>query len=80
MSAPTPVPTRRQTLGLLAAPAILSLVRPARAAGTKKIAFTLPFLPEGPNLICYVAKANGYWADAGLDVDISRGFGSVAAA
>ena len=69
--------TRRATL--LAAPAILAFGQ-GRAAELKKISFTLPFLPEGPNLIAFVAKANGYWSDEGLDVDIARGFGSVAAA
>ncbi len=69
--------TRRASL--LAAPAILAFGH-GRAAELKKVAFTLPFLPEGPNLIAFVAKANGYWAGEGLDVDIARGFGSVAAA
>jgi ABC-type nitrate/sulfonate/bicarbonate transport system substrate-binding protein len=64
---------------LLAAPAIL-LGGHGRAAELRKVSFTLPFLPEGPNLIAFVAKANGYWAAEGLDVDIARGFGSVAAA
>jgi ABC-type nitrate/sulfonate/bicarbonate transport system substrate-binding protein len=35
---------------------------------------------EGSNLVAYVAKAKGYWDEAGLDVHISRGYGSVAAA
>lgn len=49
-------------------------------AATKKVTFTLPWVPEGGNLFAYVAKANGYWEKAGLDVTISRGYGSVAAA
>ena len=69
--------TRRAAM--LAAPAILALGH-GRAAEAKKVSFTLPFLPEGPNLIAFVAKANGYWMEEGLDVDIARGFGSVAAA
>lgn len=69
--------TRRAAL--LATPAILMLGQ-GRAAELKKVSFTLPFLPEGPNLIAFVAKANGYWSEEGLDVDIARGFGSVAAA
>ncbi|MEJ1975820.1 MAG: ABC transporter substrate-binding protein [Acetobacteraceae bacterium] len=72
--------SRRSALGLLAAPAILSATRGGRAADLKKVSFTLPFVPEGPNLIAYVAKAKGYWAAEGLDVSIARGFGSVAAA
>ena len=69
--------TRRAAV--LATPAILALGH-GRAADLKKVSFTLPFLPEGPNLIAFVAKANGYWSEEGLDVDIARGFGSVAAA
>jgi DNA-binding MarR family transcriptional regulator len=37
-------------------------------------------VPEGPNLITFVAKANGYWSKAGLNVDIAKGTGSVGAA
>jgi len=68
--------TRRTALGLAAAAAVIS--RRARAA--KPVSFTLPWVPEGANMIAYIAKENGYWADAGLDVTVSRGSGSVAAA
>ena len=74
------MPTTRLTRrALLAAPALLTLGH-GRAAELKKVSFTLPFLPEGPNLIAFVARANGYWAEEGLNVDIARGFGSLAAA
>lgn len=66
--------TRRATLGLLALPTI------AGAQALKKVSFTLPWVPEGPNLIAFIAKANGYWAEEGLDVDIARGTGSTVAA
>jgi ABC-type nitrate/sulfonate/bicarbonate transport system substrate-binding protein len=50
-------------------------------AQTKKdIKFTLPWVAEGSNMVAYVAKANGYWAKHGLNVEIARGFGSNAAA
>ncbi|WP_428492066.1 ABC transporter substrate-binding protein [Rhodopila sp.] len=62
----------------LAAPFILS--HRLRAAPSRKIRLTLPWVAEGSNAVAFVAKANGYWADAGLDVEISRGYGSVAAA
>jgi NitT/TauT family transport system substrate-binding protein len=61
---------------LLAAPAIIK----ARAQGKRSVTFTLPWVAEGSNLVAYVARANGYWDAAGLDVKITRGFGSVAAA
>lgn len=72
-------PTRRTALGLLAgATAVLARPRPARAA--KAVSFALPWVPEGANMIAYIAKENGYWSEAGLDVTVSRGSGSVAAA
>ena len=52
----------RATRALLAAPAILVLGL-GPTAELKKVSFTLPFLPEAPNLIAFVAKANGYWAE-----------------
>lgn len=65
-------------LGLGAAAAAAAVPRRARAA-TRPVSLTLPWVAEGSNLFVYVAKANGYWSDAGLDVTISRGYGSVAA-
>ncbi len=74
------MPSRRAllTMAALAAPAILS--RRPRAAPVRKVKLTLPWLAEGSNVYAFVARANGYWADAGLDVEISRGYGSTAAA
>jgi ABC-type nitrate/sulfonate/bicarbonate transport system substrate-binding protein len=70
--------SRRAILGAtaVAAPVVLS----RRVLAARKVRLTLPWVAEGSNVVAFVAKANGYWADAGLDVDISRGFGSVAAA
>lgn len=71
--------TRRATLGLAAGAAALA-TRPRRARAAKSVSFTLPWVPEGANMIAYIARENGYWSDAGLDVTVSRGSGSVAAA
>jgi hypothetical protein len=69
--------TRRTVLSTaLAAPFIST----GRAQALRKVKFTLPWVAEGSNAVAFVAKANGYFAEAGLDVEISRGFGSVAAA
>jgi NitT/TauT family transport system substrate-binding protein len=70
--------SRRAVLAapLLAAPAIIS----ARGQTKRPVTFTLPWVAEGSNLVAYVAKERGYWDAAGLDVTISRGNGSVAAA
>lgn len=71
--------TRRMTLGLAASAGIMA-ARTRRAGAAKPVSFTLPWVPEGANMIAYIARENGYWADAGLDVTVSRGSGSVAAA
>ena len=73
--------TRREMLrtAAMAAAAAGGLASPA-IAQQRSVAFTLPWVPEGPNLNTFVAKANGYWSKAGLNVDIAKGTGSVAAA
>jgi len=73
------MPTRRTILtSALAAPFIIPTL--GRAAPLKTVKLTLPWVAEGSNAYTFVAKANNYWSDAGLDVQISRGYGSVAAA
>jgi len=60
----------------------LGVTRPMLVyAQTKKdVKFTLPWVAEGSNLVAFVAKGQGLWEKHGLNVDIARGFGSVAAA
>ncbi len=71
--------TRRTILkAALAAPFVIPDL--SRAQPLRKVKFTLPWVAEGSNAVAFVAKANGYWSEAGLDVEISRGYGSVAAA
>ncbi len=53
--------------------------RPARAA-TRTVTFTLPWLAQGNSLFTYVGRAKGFFSKRGIDLKISRGFGSVAAA
>jgi ABC-type nitrate/sulfonate/bicarbonate transport system substrate-binding protein len=62
-----------------AAPGI-ALPRLVYAQSKKEIRFTLPWVAEGSNLFTFVAKGMGFWDKHGLDVDIARGSGSVAAA
>jgi NitT/TauT family transport system substrate-binding protein len=50
------------------------------AQTTKDVKFTLPWVAEGSNLIAFVAKGQDLWAKHGINVELSRGFGSVAAA
>jgi ABC-type nitrate/sulfonate/bicarbonate transport system substrate-binding protein len=63
--------------GAIAAPAFL---RTVNAQGVQKLKFTMSWLPEGTFAYVYVAKTQGFWKDKGLDVDVSRGFGSLASA
>jgi len=76
--------SRRRLLGAagIAISGIGGLARPRLvfAQNTKPVKFTLPWVAEGSNLFAYAAKGMGFWEQHGLDVDIARGSGSVAAA
>lgn len=76
--------TRRGFIGsMLVAPTVLAapaIITSAHSQEKRKISFTLPFLAEGGNSYAYAAKGMGYWDELGLDVSISRGYGSIAAA
>jgi NitT/TauT family transport system substrate-binding protein len=74
------MPSRRTILRGTALSAPFLLSKRLRAASMRKVRLTLPWVADGSNGYAFVAKANGYWADAGLDVEITRGYGSVAAA
>lgn len=66
--------TRRAALvTMLAAPAI------ARAQSAA-IKLTLPWLAQGATAYAFIAKEMGAFSRRGLNVDVTRGFGSVAAA
>ena len=41
-----------------------------------KVTLTLPWLPIGSYAAFIVARENGYWKERGLDVEVSRGYGS----
>src|SRR5258708_38767331 len=72
-------PSRRAVLGASAAAGAFPLVRGAAAQTPRKVTLTLSWVAEGASAYPYVAKSKGYWSEAGLDVDIVRGYGSVAA-
>ncbi len=55
-----------------------ALPRPAIAA-MRTVKFTLPWLAEGTSLFLIAGKAKGIYARHGIDIDISRGYGSMAA-
>ncbi|HEX3952733.1 MAG TPA: ABC transporter substrate-binding protein [Stellaceae bacterium] len=50
------------------------------AQNKKAVKFTLAWVAEGSNLFAFVAKGMGFWEKHGLDVDIARGSGTIAAA
>lgn len=45
-------------------------------SGTSSVHFTLSWIPKGQVSPVFVAQDKGYWADKGLSVQISRGYGS----
>jgi ABC-type nitrate/sulfonate/bicarbonate transport system substrate-binding protein len=72
--------TRRSFLhaaGVAAAATILP--SQSHAQTLRKVTFTQAWLPDGSNMFIYAAKNKGYFRKRGIDLDISRGFGSVAA-
>lgn len=75
-------PARRQVLKAAAASAVMASVTPlafpAIAQGTK-IRYTLSWLPTGQYAFVYMARQLGFWKKRGIEVDISRGYGSMGA-
>jgi ABC-type nitrate/sulfonate/bicarbonate transport system substrate-binding protein len=71
---------RRIVAGLAAGAGAIACPRLVFAQGKKAVKFTLPWVAEGSNLYTFVAKGMGFFDKHGLDVDIARGSGSVAAA
>jgi NitT/TauT family transport system substrate-binding protein len=65
--------TATATLGALGA-----LSFPAIAQQTK-VRYTLSWLPTGQYAFVYMARQLGFWKKRGIDVEISRGFGSMGA-
>ena len=50
------------------------------ANAAESIKLTLPWIPEGEVSFMFAAKKQGFWSKRGLDVTITRGFGSGEAA
>jgi NitT/TauT family transport system substrate-binding protein len=75
--------TRRSFIGTIATGAAASVAgftfpRPA-IAQLAKVRYTLSWLPTGQYAFIYAARQLGYFKTRGIDLDISRGFGSMAA-
>lgn len=73
--------TRREFIKSVSAGTMAAAI-PGWANGQtqRKVSITNPWLADGSCMFTFVAKNKGYYQKRGLDVDISRGFGSVAAA
>jgi NitT/TauT family transport system substrate-binding protein len=72
--------SRRRLLRLgLAGAAASALARPA-IAKTYTVKFTLPWLAQGTSTFPFVGKDLGLFSKRGIDLQISRGFGSLPAA
>lgn len=73
---------RRSVTKLLGAGALGAAMTPAfqvlsyGQGQPTKVSLTLPWLPIGSYAAFIVARENGYWKDRGLDVEVSRGYGS----
>ena len=68
---------RLRMLGLaVAAAAAAVLAAPATARAADEVKFSLDWVLNGTHAGYFTALAKGYYRDAGLDVTISRGFGS----
>jgi NitT/TauT family transport system substrate-binding protein len=75
--------TRRQIITTFASAAAASAAgfsfpRPAMAQ-LAKVSYTLSWLPTGQYAYIYAARQLGYFKSRGIDLDISRGYGSMAA-
>jgi ABC-type nitrate/sulfonate/bicarbonate transport system substrate-binding protein len=77
-----PKPGRRKLLKGGAAVATLGALAPLSfpAIGQQtKVRYTLSWLPTGQYAFVYMARQLGFWKKRGIDVEISRGFGSMGA-
>lgn len=75
-------PTRRTVLKsavALAATGAAGFASGVRAQGSRDIKFTLPWLAQGATDYVYIADDQGMFKKRGINVQISRGFGSLAA-
>lgn len=75
--------SRRRLMQIGAATAVTAWGSSSRKAFTqslRKVTFTLAWLPVGNSLFVNVARRRGVYKQHGLDITISRGFGSAPAA
>ncbi len=72
--------SRRATLAAGTAVLAAPLATPQVARAQAAIKLTLPWLAQGSTAYAFIAREMGAFRSRGLNVDVTRGFGSVAAA
>jgi NitT/TauT family transport system substrate-binding protein len=70
----------RRTAAVLVGGAIGSRLPMPALAALRPVKFTLAWLAQGSSLYVYIARAKGMTKARGIDLEISRGFGSMASA
>jgi hypothetical protein len=68
------MPSRRAILAAATIAAPDPLSRRLRAAPSRKARLTLSWVTDGSNAFAFVARSGSYWTEAGLDVEITRGY------
>lgn len=74
--------TRRRLVTGAAAAGAAALVSPfanVHAQTMRKVTLTLPWIVNGSNFFAVVGRNRGYFKSRGIDLEVSRGFGSPAA-
>lgn len=64
------------SLRVLLAVSLLSLAWVGGASAQDKVRFALDWIPYGKHAMFYASIDKGFWKEAGLDVAMTRGFGS----
>src|SRR6478735_9542733 len=59
----------------IAAAAALTIAAASVAQSPEKVTYNMSWLPHGSSIGAIVAQAQGYYKEAGLDVNIVRGYG-----
>lgn len=62
--------------GAVGAGAVYPILVSFDAKAAESIKLTLPWIPEGEVAFMFAAQKEGFWSKRGLDVSITRGFGS----
>jgi NitT/TauT family transport system substrate-binding protein len=60
----------------MVAAAAIAVAITGHAEAADKVTFALQWIPNGNHFGVFAAKEEGFYKDAGLDVDVQRGFGS----